>query len=430
MKSFRIKNIKAFKDSGKIEIKPITLFYGKNNTGKSSLIRFPLVLKQTMQRPYAPLMFTGIPERPDNVDYGTYKEVVFNNDESKHIEFELEVDYRKNTLNYLVNIQRKNGQLEVFSYKDRYESLEVEDGQYIFSDSQLTKEAVEVDFDGFFPKASHFINKPKTEDGRLLARRHSYLTDFFNQISYLSTYRPKPKRQYRFSDVDFSKSGAEGIYWAEILGFYHEQKNTAFFDVLNDWLVKNTGLRLLIKDLGSVFEIMVENINTKRTDNVVDIGSGWQFLLPILIQTFVHIEKKSASPFIKIIEEPEMHLHSSVQTAVADLFIWATQTNPQNRFMIETHSESILLRTVRRVMEWLQTKGEKGINPDDVIVYFIEKSANEEEGSKVTPFKINEKGILKSTLDGSIMDESFFDTDFEEVVAINKLHVSQAAKSQ
>ena len=31
MKSFRIKNIKSFKDSGEIEIKPITIFVGKNS---------------------------------------------------------------------------------------------------------------------------------------------------------------------------------------------------------------------------------------------------------------------------------------------------------------------------------------------------------------------------------------------------------------
>ena len=47
MKSFRLKNIKSFKDSGEIEIKPITILVGKNSCGKSSLLRFPAALAQT-----------------------------------------------------------------------------------------------------------------------------------------------------------------------------------------------------------------------------------------------------------------------------------------------------------------------------------------------------------------------------------------------
>ena len=41
------KNIKSFVDSKEIEIIPITVFVGRNSSGKSSLIRFPVVLSQT-----------------------------------------------------------------------------------------------------------------------------------------------------------------------------------------------------------------------------------------------------------------------------------------------------------------------------------------------------------------------------------------------
>lgn len=73
MKSFRIKNIKAFKDSGDIEFKPITIFVGKNSCGKSSLLRFPTVLAQTaLANTDSPLMFYG-----KMLDYGNYEDVVF-----------------------------------------------------------------------------------------------------------------------------------------------------------------------------------------------------------------------------------------------------------------------------------------------------------------------------------------------------------------
>src|ERR1035438_3088310 len=47
--AFRLKNFKSFQDTGKFEIKPITVLLGKNSSGKSSLLKFFLMLKQTFE---------------------------------------------------------------------------------------------------------------------------------------------------------------------------------------------------------------------------------------------------------------------------------------------------------------------------------------------------------------------------------------------
>lgn len=87
MKSFRLKNIKSFKDSGEIELKPITIFVGKNSCGKSSLLRFPVVLAQTsISNTDSPIMFYG-----KMLDYGNYEDVVFGRNEGS-IEFEVHYD--------------------------------------------------------------------------------------------------------------------------------------------------------------------------------------------------------------------------------------------------------------------------------------------------------------------------------------------------
>ena len=93
MKSFRIKNIKSFKDSGKIEIKPITIFVGKNSCGKSSLLRFPIVLAQTATyNTDSPIMFYG-----KMLDYGNYEDVVFGGNK-ENIEFAIHYDIDINDL--------------------------------------------------------------------------------------------------------------------------------------------------------------------------------------------------------------------------------------------------------------------------------------------------------------------------------------------
>ncbi len=73
MYAYRIRNIKSFVDSGYIDIKPITIFVGKNSCGKSSLLRFPVVLNQTfMASNESPIVFCG-----NLLDYGNYEDVVF-----------------------------------------------------------------------------------------------------------------------------------------------------------------------------------------------------------------------------------------------------------------------------------------------------------------------------------------------------------------
>ncbi len=110
MNSFRLKNIKSFKDSGEINIKPITILVGKNSSGKSSLLRFPAVLAQTANYPgkNPPLSFFG-----DYLDFGNFEDIVFGKDQKQSISF---------SIGYLIDIcdsklQRSHSKL-VFKKED------------------------------------------------------------------------------------------------------------------------------------------------------------------------------------------------------------------------------------------------------------------------------------------------------------------------
>lgn len=91
MKSFRIKNIKSFLDSGTVELAPITIFVGRNSCGKSSLLRFPVVLAQTVNSSiispeHNPILFNG-----KYLDYGFFENVV-HNQKGDTIEYEYSYD--------------------------------------------------------------------------------------------------------------------------------------------------------------------------------------------------------------------------------------------------------------------------------------------------------------------------------------------------
>lgn len=59
-----IENFKSFKDPTRIELAPLTILLGRNNSGKSSIIQSLLLLKQTLADPRAdvPLLLEGIVE--------------------------------------------------------------------------------------------------------------------------------------------------------------------------------------------------------------------------------------------------------------------------------------------------------------------------------------------------------------------------------
>ena len=82
-----IKNFKALRDTGELDVKPLTFLVGPNSSGKTSLIQAILSLRQTVQSPdqRTPLILN------DYVDLGSYKDVVFKHNEKNdiHINFEI-----------------------------------------------------------------------------------------------------------------------------------------------------------------------------------------------------------------------------------------------------------------------------------------------------------------------------------------------------
>ena len=86
-KKLRIKEFKAWEDTQEIAMAPITLFFGGNSSGKSSIGQLLMMLKQTIDSPdrKSPL-HSGGPQTA--VQLGSYHEMVNQRDSSKNITFE------------------------------------------------------------------------------------------------------------------------------------------------------------------------------------------------------------------------------------------------------------------------------------------------------------------------------------------------------
>lgn len=89
MNNVRLVNFRNIKDSGEIELKPLTIFVGKNGSGKSSLLRlFPLLQQSLSVAKNGPLLWY----HEKGVDFGDFKTTVRNGENEIKIGFTLRYD--------------------------------------------------------------------------------------------------------------------------------------------------------------------------------------------------------------------------------------------------------------------------------------------------------------------------------------------------
>lgn len=98
-----------------------------------------------------------------------------------------------------------------------------------------------------------------------------------------------------------------------------------------------------------------------------DVGSGVSYVLPVLYAL-------SRQGLVQV-QQPELHLHPALQASVGDIFIEELHRPGFGQLLIETHSEHILLRLLRRIRDT-----EKGrvlsddvkLNNEQLAVYYFD----------------------------------------------------------
>jgi hypothetical protein len=139
----------------------------------------------------------------------------------------------------------------------------------------------------------------------------------------------------------------------------------------------------------------------QRTKTVVthrDVGIGISQVLPVLVMAYGSQGKLLA------MEQPEIHLHPALQAELGDVFIEAALGSRKNTFILETHSEHLILRLMRRMRETFQKKetGLPALTPADVSILYIEPMGS---GSIVREMPLNEMGDLMKSWPGGFFEE-------------------------
>ncbi|MBL8889751.1 MAG: AAA family ATPase [Planctomycetaceae bacterium] len=132
-----------------------------------------------------------------------------------------------------------------------------------------------------------------------------------------------------------------------------------------------------------------------------DVGIGISQVVPVIVTALDGSERLLA------IEQPELHIHPRLQAEIADLFIEAIHKN-KHRFIIETHSEHLILRLLRRIRETEVNKApaDRTLRTDELAIYYLKQ---ENGTSDALEIEVDVKGEFIQP-----WPDDFFDIDFYE----------------
>ena len=153
------------------------------------------------------------------------------------------------------------------------------------------------------------------------------------------------------------------------------------------------------KPVGALSEIVIKDIQSGTDVSHRDIGQGISQVLPVLVNAFA-LERA-----IIAIEQPELHLHPALQSELADVFIESALGDRGNTFLIESHSEHLLLRIMRRMRETHNgtlPEGKHAITPEHVAVLYVEPFGDR---SVVREMPLNARGELIKDWPGGFFEE-------------------------
>ena len=133
----------------------------------------------------------------------------------------------------------------------------------------------------------------------------------------------------------------------------------------------------LVKARSEVIQDLVLIDKNKKTPvSHRDIGIGVSQVLPVLVSAYASENELLA------IEQPEIHLHPALQAELGDVFLESALGGAGNTFLIETHSEHLLLRILRRIRETTDgelPQGVPDVHPEHVAVLYVQPGREDTE---------------------------------------------------
>lgn len=411
----------------------ITLLVGPNSSGKSSVIKALLGLKQTAAPSNEHEVFSA---QGEYVDLGVYRDYVNNHDTSKRITIGIKTEvtvipfFRGETsptkIEFTFGHDSTTEQARLFEIVAK--DLGNNDEVFLRLTKKQTRESFTLALsETFAKKLSTFFSRKKEPEPKYFSRwtkgisvivgdryqfkseikansskETNYLNDFPVQVLteivqnilkgfdsdffYLGPLRRSPSRSYSRT-AHLISVGSTGEHTPSVLANLRSRASKERsrdrpqwkrLEQLNRWIdLIFPGSKISAKSLEELVKLEIEREGGSK-EVISDVGFGFSQVLPILVQASVMPSNSTL-----LIEQPELHLHPSAQTKFAEIITEASQSG--RRFIIETHSEHIVRGLQLSISNQRSKKGplSNRLSPNELKVLYIPKTPHQPKEMRV-----------------------------------------------
>lgn len=442
LQAIRLQNYKAFKDTGWIEMANLTLLLGYNSNGKSTILKALEMIQKCYQQLQIgqefPVLTTNDKEdgsfedmiykgRKENTIIFSFRFKVQDENIKEGFEEFLNIEHDENAeVIYQLCFSKSEKEIEVLKYSiyldnyNLYTCEKINKNNYnVTSDfAEILPIMYEISNSFFLKRLNEDIYSRELKedimnkiapanrfvchflDNIVLGCLNTALRNFASDLEYILPLRAVPNRQMLIQPDKSKKVGISGEHVYRILYQAYFSEDVELKEKVNKWL-QLFGYTYEWNELKTNYgEFLLVDVKTGHKINIVDVGFGISQILPIIVAAC-----EDGKGYL-LLDSPEAHLHSRVQSSLGDLLIEAAC---KRKVVVETHSENIMLRVQKRIVE------NNDIDKNFARIYFI----HEVNGETVCePIQFNEYGDF---IDCSPEFTQFFSDGFKDVMDITTL---------
>ena len=400
-RELELKKYKAFRNQTRLEIAPLTILVGANNSGKTALAQAIHFLSSNLSIPDGDNR-ESLRLNSGGIRYGnTFEDLISGRSIHGELSLSVVLENSGSEVTFKVKVQNvvrpykpseSEQQISHWSLRDGEVWFEAtntnlrESSAYRVSVSGADQPEQQIHWRGLLP------HSPDQFPG-WVTKQVDAIRAWASGIRYLECPRSFPSSGLKIGE-GYAKDANTPLITLST--------DDTLLDSVRKWYRSVFGVSLDIRRQGDYFDLMVESQHAYGTSVLLEqSGEGLSQVLPVAIMA---LTAKQQGTGVDIIEHPEADLHPAAHAGVAELLLH-NLPGPKRPVIIETHSEMILLR-VRR---WI---AEGRLPSDNVLVYWIDTKPD--CGTILQKITINNRGAMDAWPEGVFIE------DYEEVLAIRR----------